>query len=532
MHWQQPSQMRPAVPRTRQGTHREKIEESVARASTWLFAVVGIFMAACDGNGESPTGPTIHEPPRVVAVTVQPVTARMAVGETRQFSATATFSDGSTQSSGITWTSGDESVARVSASGLVTGVSDGSANVQATASGLSGSASVTVETPPFSGAWAMITAGGLGAAHTCALDTNGRAFCWGTGGVGQLGDGVKDAFHRSLLPAPVAGGRQYTSISAGAKHTCALTPAGEAYCWGGLPGDIAEVPTRVPDPSSGSVTWSSIQAGLFYTCGITTTEHLYCWGQNNVSQLGIDPAQARIDVPTRVSQWFGYPSGSALQGPFPLERVKSVAVSKDNDPHTCATFDDGGTRRLACWGGNDRAQTAIGGPSASVDYPAHTTWDVEAVSVGLGTTCVIGDASDRFCLGWATGGRLGIGDVPLDVFFLPTWQGLNDGIQWESIEIGMFHACGLSTAGQAYCWGEGSDGEIGDGVSRPGKFVKVPAPVANPAPFAGLSVGRKHTCAVTGDGRAYCWGHNSSGELGTADTSDALAPRLVKNPGL
>ncbi len=504
---------------------------SVARRAIRLaiYSLTGIAVAACV-DCEGPTGPTIHEPPRVVSVAVQPATVQMVVGETRQLSATTTLSDGSTQSSGITWTSGDESVARVSASGLVTGVSDGSANVQATASGLSGSASVTVETPPFSGAWAMITAGGLGAAHTCALDTNGRAFCWGTGGVGQLGDGVQNAFHRSLLAAPVAGGRQYTSISAGAKHTCALTPAGEAYCWGWLPRQIVEVPTRVPDPQSGPVTWTSIQAGLYYTCGITTTEHLYCWGQNNVSQLGIDPAQARIDVPTRVSQWFDYPSGSAPQGPFPLEGVKSVAVSKDNDPHTCATFDDSGTRRLACWGGNDRAQTAIGGPSASVDYPAHTTWDVEAVSVGLGITCVIDDVRTRYCLGRATGGRLGIGSTPLGVLYYPDWMGLADGIQWTSIGVGNVHACGLSASGQTYCWGDGSDGRIGDGVSRPGQYVYVPAPVANPAPFAQMSVGDDHACAVTGDGRAYCWGHNSSGELGTGDRSDALAPRLVKNP--
>jgi alpha-tubulin suppressor-like RCC1 family protein len=68
-----------------------------------------------------------------------------------------------------------------------------------------------------------------GRVHTCGLSTAGTAHCWGFNRDGQLGDGTTTA---SATPRPVSGGLTFASIEAGGTHTCELTTVGAAYCWG------------------------------------------------------------------------------------------------------------------------------------------------------------------------------------------------------------------------------------------------------------------------------------------------------------
>jgi len=72
-----------------------------------------------------------------------------------------------------------------------------------------------------------------GEEFTCGLAQEGRAYCWGSNEVGQLGDGSKmgELVNRPYA-APVAGGHAFAAISAGDVHVCALTADGQAFCWG------------------------------------------------------------------------------------------------------------------------------------------------------------------------------------------------------------------------------------------------------------------------------------------------------------
>ncbi len=76
--------------------------------------------------------------------------------------------------------------------------------------------------------FAVVSAGG-DARHTCGVTAAGAAYCWGLGVFGELGDSTTT---RRQSPVLVAGGLHFAAVSAGNNHTCGVTVAGAAYCWG------------------------------------------------------------------------------------------------------------------------------------------------------------------------------------------------------------------------------------------------------------------------------------------------------------
>jgi alpha-tubulin suppressor-like RCC1 family protein len=86
----------------------------------------------------------------------------------------------------------------------------------------------------------------------------------------------------SSIPKAVSGTVTFASISAGNRHSCAVTAAGAAYCWGDNSGGALGTGTSntslVPIAVSGGLTFASVSAGRFHTCGVTTGGTAYCWG--------------------------------------------------------------------------------------------------------------------------------------------------------------------------------------------------------------------------------------------------------------
>lgn len=129
----------------------------------------------------------------------------------------------------------------------------------------------------------------FGEHHGCAVDAASRAWCWGTNSDGRVGDG--STVNRSSA-APVAGpvgGRQYMRITTGQRHTCALDTAGAAWCWGsanGCLGNGSTVNSSVPVQVSGTRTFGAIAAGDAHTCVIAANAgdigKVFCWGQGTL----------------------------------------------------------------------------------------------------------------------------------------------------------------------------------------------------------------------------------------------------------
>jgi alpha-tubulin suppressor-like RCC1 family protein len=124
---------------------------------------------------------------------------------------------------------------------------------------------------------------GAFASHSCGVTTGDRAYCWGSNDRGQLGDGTTTT---RLKPMMVAGGLRFSRVSPGYDQSCGVTTGSHAYCWGynyyGQLGDGSPLGDDVghlsPVAVAGGLLFSGVGTGLAHSCGVTTAARAYCWG--------------------------------------------------------------------------------------------------------------------------------------------------------------------------------------------------------------------------------------------------------------
>jgi hypothetical protein len=176
---------------------------------------------------------------------------------------------------------------------------------------------------------------GMGQFFGCALSEAGEIYCWGQNAYGKLGTGVPGS---SLIPMLVTGGRQYTALAVGGQHVCALDTSRRAWCWGFPPSVGSTAPNdgaRVPQAVDGGRTYTSITAGFQHTCALDDDRVAWCWGPSNMGgQLGNGAEPVGVS-PVQVA------------GNLRYQQISAGGTA------TCGIVSDG---TLACWGTNSYGQ--------------------------------------------------------------------------------------------------------------------------------------------------------------------------------
>ncbi len=144
------------------------------------------------------------------------------------------------------------------------------------------------------------------------------------------------------------------------------------------------------------------------------------------------------------------------------------------------------------------------------------------VSVGGGLTCALDDTGAQFCWGGMIPGLDDCINGPCDL----SPAAVPGGLKFGTLKVGGTFICALAVDSLAYCWGRTLWGFSGTGDST-SFWIATPHSVVGGRKFAAITVGDTHACALTPAGAAYCWGFNGWGQLGTGDKDDSPQPRAV-----
>jgi len=189
--------------------------------------------------------------------------------------------------------------------------------------------------------------------------------------------------------------------------------------------------------------------------------------------------------------------------------------------HTCALLSTGAA---ICWGSNLNGQLGDG-TTANRLTPTEViglSSDVTAISGGREHTCALLATGAVTCWGWNEYGQLGDGTTANRLTPIAV-TGLDSDV--TAITGGTRHTCALLATGAVTCWGDNTDGQLGDGTTA--NRLTPTAVTGLDSDVTAITAGHNHTCALLATDAVHCWGYNGYGQLGDGTTANRLTPTAV-----
>jgi len=272
--------------------------------------------------------------------------------------------------------------------------------------------------------------------------------------------------------------------------------------------------------------WKTVSAGRKYTCGIKTDNTLYCWGDNTYGQLGIGESNEECQTKTIDGLTYKYCD-------FPREvkinyQNTTFNTVKVGDWKTFAIKSDNGT--LFVWGrnvnGNEDWSKQYIPMAVSVNNTEIFPVDI---SFSENNACFTDNEYKTYCWWDNTEGKLGTNaDINSDFLSLgdiydsyPVKSRNNQLKFFNKISTGINFSCGIEyQTEKLFCWGESNNigiENLSESFYNYALFINIKAKeiVLNRFSNEGFS---RHHCLIDNYGHLYCWGDNSFGQVGNADS--------------
>jgi alpha-tubulin suppressor-like RCC1 family protein len=348
-----------------------------------------------------------------------------------------------------------------------------------------------------------------------SAQVGGTLQAWGNGLSGQLGNGASTNSDKPVavtLPAGVT----ITAVSAGGKHTLALTSAGQVLAWGNnFHGELGDgTTTNSPTPvlvklPKGTVA-TAVAAGDDVSMAVTSAGKVFAWGANQYGQLG-DGGTQQTSLPTAVV----LPQGT---------RVVAVGTSYN---YSLALTAFG---HILTWGYNGSGQLGTGFATASeIPVRVNLPRGITVTAVVNGGYHALALTSTGQIMAWGNGGFGELGNGHHVSRLSPVQVKLPAGVKVVAIAAGSQHSLALTSTGEVLAWGRGSFGQLGN-ASTGNRDLPVRVHIPASDHVTAVSAGGGFSLALTSTGQVLAWGHNKFGQLGDGAMVNADVPMGVLLP--
>jgi uncharacterized protein YjdB/alpha-tubulin suppressor-like RCC1 family protein len=483
------------------------------------------------------------EPLPVVRIEVDPATATIQVDEVIRLTARAYARDGSLLTGReLYWWSSTSGIASVDpAEGVVTGHSPGSAEITATAEGVSATSVIEVAPPPVASLEISPPSLELRAGETSTLtaiprsatgEALERAVAWRS-----IEPGVASVDEEGLVRANAPGATVLEASSEGVTVTVEVIVRAAALRVDPVAepiyvGSTVHLEARIVDIDGndlGAVAaeWTS-DTPTVASVDEAGTVTAVAWGHATITARhdGL-AADVAVRVLVEVARVQLAPTTAEILLGMEQEFV-AVAVTPDgteiHDLPVVWSVADGEVASVSSTGiatglaqGTTTVRAEIEGVAGSADVSV-VRLQFSKIFAGGHTACGLTSEGEAWCWGSdALGPNFGGGS--------PVPRRLPGSDRFVTLSIGWWSICGITGTGATLCRGLNDVGQLGNGTTTDSEtFVSV----AGGLEFAAVAVGTYHTCGITRGGAAYCWGLNDNGQLGTGDFVTSSIPRLVQ----
>lgn len=347
--------------------------------------------------------------------------------------------------------------------------------------------------------------------------STGQLYAWGLNG-GTLTIPSPSVYNPNSPVSLSGANRTFRSLSVGDSTAFGValeSSTGLAYAWGdnasGQLGNNSTVLSLTPVSVRGGRSYASIGAGLGAVYAIAGSNgNLYAWGKNNLGQLGDGTTFYRSSpVLTGIGSGYSY---------------KQIAS------YSTATFALEGNGRLYAWGANSSG-TVGDGTSVNRSYPTQVRFpkpiSFTQAAIAYGSGAGLDFTGNYYAWGANDLGQLG--NLNTENTFYAYSYPLIGGSFSQITPTGTEMYALLGPAGIAYAWGKNHYGQLGNNTFTLGANAFFPISIYSSKSFKEIVAGNVFSLAIDSTGQISTWGYNNVGQLGNGTTTNSSTPTTISS---